>query len=122
MQFASAGHNPPLLYRAAMDQCEYLEVSGVAMGVFKEAQYAEDAVTLEEGDILVLFTDGITEAINEDQEEFEEGRLEKVVMQHASRPAQELADLIIEAVAAFATEQGVFDDETLVVVKRQNST
>ena len=122
MQFASAGHNPPLLYRAATDQCEYLEVSGVAMGVFKEAQYAEDVVTLGEGDVLILFTDGITEAINEDQEEFEEGRLEKVVMQHASRPAQELVDLIIEAVAAFATEQGVFDDETLVVVKRQNST
>jgi sigma-B regulation protein RsbU (phosphoserine phosphatase) len=89
------------------------------VGVFKEAQYDEKAVTLEKGDVLVLYTDGITEAIDADDEEFEEARLEEQVILHASRTAQEISDLIIEAVAAFATDLGVFDDETLVVIKRQ---
>lgn len=118
LQFASAGHNPPLLYRAATGWCEYLEVLGVAVGVFKEAEYAEEAVSLARGDVLVLYTDGITEALNAQEEEFGEERLERLVRQHASRPAQELTDLIIEAVADFAQGQGVFDDETLVVIKR----
>jgi sigma-B regulation protein RsbU (phosphoserine phosphatase) len=118
MQFALAGHNPPLLYRAATGRCEYLEASGVAMGVFEDANYDSAIVSLSDGDVLVLYTDGITEAINGDEEEFEEQRLEELVTQHAFRPAQELANLIVEAVADFTQDQGAFDDETLVIIKR----
>ena len=118
MQFASAGHDPPLLYRAATGCCERLQASGVAMGLFKNAHYAEETVKLAEGDVLVLFTDGITDTINADEEEFGEERLEKLVMQHASRPAQELAHLAVAAATAFAQDQGSYDDETLVVIKR----
>ncbi len=75
---------------------------------------------MADGDVLVLYTDGITEAVDEDEEEFGEERLEELVMQNASRTAQELTDLVIEAVSAFATVEGVFDDETLVVIKRQS--
>jgi sigma-B regulation protein RsbU (phosphoserine phosphatase) len=120
LQFASAGHNPPLLYRAATGRCEQLTASGVAMGLFKEADYAEETVTLADGDVLVLYTDGITEMIDAEEEEFGEERLEELVVQYASRPAGELADLIIEAAAAFAQDEGAFDDETLVVVKKES--
>jgi sigma-B regulation protein RsbU (phosphoserine phosphatase) len=120
MRFASAGHNPPLLYRAATGLCEYLEVEGVAMGLFQDAEYAGETATLAEGDILVLYTDGITEVIDADEEEFGEDRLEEIVAQNATRSAQELIDLIIEAAATFATDEGIFDDETLVVIKRQS--
>jgi sigma-B regulation protein RsbU (phosphoserine phosphatase) len=118
MRFASAGHNPPLLYRAATGCCEYLQVPGVAMGVFKDASYDAETIKLEAGDVLVLYTDGITEMINEDEEEFGEERLEKVVLQNVSRTSQELAELIVVAANAFATAGGVSDDETLVVIKR----
>jgi sigma-B regulation protein RsbU (phosphoserine phosphatase) len=118
LQFASAGHNPPLLYRAATGRGEYLEAPGVAVGVFKEAAYAEETVTLANEDILVLYTDGITEVINAEEEEFGEERLEALVVQQSSCSAQELAELNAEAAAAFAQNQGAFDDETLVVVKR----
>ena len=118
LQFASAGHNPPLLYRAATDHCEYLEASGVAVGVFEEADYAEETVTLADGDILVLYTDGITEAVNAEEQEFGEERLAALVVQQSSYPAQELAERNVEAAATFAQNQGAFDDETLVVVKR----
>ncbi|MCP4539433.1 MAG: SpoIIE family protein phosphatase [Chloroflexi bacterium] len=118
MQFASGGHNPPLLYRAATDRCEYLDASGVAVGVFKEANYAEETVTLADGDILVLYTDGITEVINTEEEEFGEERMEALIVQQSACPAQELAERNVEAAVTFAQDQGSFDDETLVVVKR----
>jgi len=142
LQFASAGHNPPLLYRATTGRCEYLTTSGVAMGLFKSADYAEETVTLADGDILVLYTDGITEVINAEEKEFGEKRLEELVVRQSSRPAEELAQLIIQAAATFAQGQepvlpprvlvavspsaslrtglpkGIFDDETLIVVKR----
>jgi sigma-B regulation protein RsbU (phosphoserine phosphatase) len=119
LEFASAGHNPPLLYRTAVNQCEYLEASGVAVGIFKDANYIGETVTLDRNDVLVLYTDGITEVFDEDEQEFGEERLENLVLQHAERPAQELADLIVQAANDFASQEGAFDDETLVVIKRQ---
>lgn len=118
MQFASAGHNPPLLYRAEESRIHYLMASGVAMGVFREARFVEERITIGHGDVLVLYTDGITEIINDQDEEFGEERLESVVLAYRHEPAQMLVDRIMEAVMAFAGGQGVFDDETLVVVKR----
>lgn len=118
MQFASAGHNPPLLYRHERGVCEEITSSGVAVGLFKTAAYHEATVTLQENDILVLFTDGITEIINADEEEFGEERLKEVVCDHAHLPAQALAAVIIEEASVFAAEAGAFDDETLIVMKR----
>jgi len=119
MQFALAGHNPPLLYRAATGRCETLEALGVAMGLFEGAEYVEKTATLHEEDVLVLYTDGITEVINAAEEEFGEERLEKLVVQHASRSAKELSELIVKTTVAFAQDQGAFDDETLIVIKRR---
>jgi sigma-B regulation protein RsbU (phosphoserine phosphatase) len=119
MQFALAGHSPPLLYRAATGRCETLETLGVAMGLFESAEYVEKTATLHEEDVLVLYTDGITEVINAAAEEFGEERLEKLVVQHASRSAKELSELIVKTTAAFAQDQGAFDDETLIVIKRR---
>lgn len=123
-QYASAGHNPPVLYRAATGRCEYLVAEGVAMGLFESAEYTQRTITLAAGDILTLYTDGITEAINAQEQEFGEERLKEIVTQQADRSAQELAEQIINAAAAFASGQttsavtGSFDDETLVVIKR----
>src|SRR5690606_27644608 len=64
LNFASGGHNPPLIYRAARGQCEEVTSSGVAVGLFRGAGFAGAAAQLDPGDILVLYTDGITEVIN----------------------------------------------------------
>jgi sigma-B regulation protein RsbU (phosphoserine phosphatase) len=103
MQFASAGHNPPLLYDRTTGEVEYLAAPGVAMGVFKDARFIEERVNISKGDILVLYTDGITEVINAEEDEFGEERLEEIVARNDSRPAQELLDLIMTAVTEFAT-------------------
>jgi sigma-B regulation protein RsbU (phosphoserine phosphatase) len=116
--FSSGGHNPALLYRAETRNCEYATSSGVAVGIFREAEFVPGTMHLEIGDILVLYTDGITEAINDDEDEFGEERLESLVVQHTALPAQELAELILDEINAFAGEQDLFDDATLVVLKR----
>jgi serine phosphatase RsbU (regulator of sigma subunit)/anti-sigma regulatory factor (Ser/Thr protein kinase) len=116
LEFASAGHNPPLLYRASTGRCEYLEAPGVALGLFEEGSFTSETVTLEAGDVLVLYTDGITEMIDETEDEFGEERLEDLVMRNVSLSAQELADLIIDAARDFSSEEAI-DDETVVVIK-----
>jgi sigma-B regulation protein RsbU (phosphoserine phosphatase) len=121
-QIASGGHNPALLYRAAAQECEYISASGVAIGIFKTAEFEVETVHMEVGDILILYTDGITEAINNDEEDFGEERLENLVIENAEQPAQHLADLILEAVTGFTQDQNLMDDATLLVLKRTHPT
>jgi len=118
IQFASGGHNPALFYRAATQSCEYVSASGVAIGLFKTAQFALETASLAVGDILVLYTDGITEAINLDEDEFGEERLEALLIEHAALPAAQLTDLILDAVNEFTEGQSLMDDATLLVLKR----
>jgi serine phosphatase RsbU (regulator of sigma subunit)/anti-sigma regulatory factor (Ser/Thr protein kinase) len=116
--YASAGHNPPLLYRKGARECEYLAAPGVAMGLFENAAYAERRTTLYPGDLLALYTDGITEAIDANEREFGPERLEALVLQQADCPASDLAERILHAAADFGQAVGITDDETLLVVKR----
>lgn len=117
-QYASAGHNPPLLYRRETGECHYLEASGVAMGLFTSAEYDTSTIELNPGDVLVMYTDGITEVINEEEEEFGEERLDALVAAHTHLSAQELSNLIVSSITRFSSGQGVMDDETLIVIKR----
>jgi sigma-B regulation protein RsbU (phosphoserine phosphatase) len=124
VQFASAGHNPALLYRAkyAVDtedyHCEYLDAEGVALGVFQEVNFEEQYRQMEAGDILVLYTDGITEILDANGEEFGEERLERLVVKNASCTAREIKDMLVKAVSAYSQDGTPYDDETLVIVKR----
>lgn len=118
VEFASAGHNPPIIYRHATGQFEYLEVPGVAMGVFKAAQYQRQTAELHPGDILCLYTDGITEAMDEAEEEFGEDRMADVIQAYSAYTAHEIIDAIMMAAHQFAAENKAFDDETLIIVKR----
>lgn len=119
VEFACAGHNPALIYRAAAGQVEALSTPGVALGVFQGADYAQSTAHLDAGDILVLYTDGITEAIDGDENEFGEARLRALIAAHAALPARALAERVVEAVADFSAGTDVFDDATLVVLKRR---
>lgn len=118
MLYSSGGHNPALLYHAETRQCEYVTAPGVAVGIFREAEFVPQVVRLAVGDVLVLYTDGITEVINDDEDEFGEERLEQLIVENAQLPAQELADLILDRVNVFAENQSLFDDATVVVLKR----
>jgi sigma-B regulation protein RsbU (phosphoserine phosphatase) len=91
------------------------------MGLFENATFAKRGARLTEGDILALYTDGVTEAANAQEQEFGLERLEKLIIEQADRPAQALAEQIVDAVADFAADAiGIFDDETLIVIKREH--
>jgi phosphoserine phosphatase RsbU/P len=119
MHYASAGHNPPLLYRSATDTFIELKAKGILVGLFEDVDFEQETFTMQAGDTLVMYTDGVTEAMSIVDEEFGMQRLQAVIRANASLPSAKLSNAIIEAVSAFAGERGRFDDETLVIVKRE---
>lgn len=118
--YVRAGHNPILLKRAN-GTIEWLQPKGVALGMAKGEQFnkvvEEQEVHLEKGDFVVLYTDGITEAQNENEEFYDESRLKKLIKRAKTDSAEELRNLIIEDVRNFAGNALQFDDMTLVVIK-----
>jgi sigma-B regulation protein RsbU (phosphoserine phosphatase) len=114
LRYVSAGHNPPfVLHRDGSHQrlCE----GGIVLGVFANQAFKSGAVQLQSGDRMVLYTDGVTEACNSDDEEFGEERLLQVLQQNLARTAVDIQKNILQAVAEFS--RGTWqDDATLLVV------
>ncbi|HEU5101688.1 MAG TPA: SpoIIE family protein phosphatase, partial [Roseiflexaceae bacterium] len=116
LRYGCAGHNPPLLFRADGEVRE-LTTPGIALGVLEDVLLGEDEITLGLGDILICYTDGLTEAINAAEEAFGVERLTNVVLANRDQSAEELVTSINSALLRF-TERPPFDDLTLVVIKR----
>jgi sigma-B regulation protein RsbU (phosphoserine phosphatase) len=116
--FANCGHNPPLLVRAG-GACETLAGGGPALGMWPGARFKPDTVTLERGDILVLYTDGVIEVMNAAGEMFGTERLESVLRRCAGTTARELIQAVVDDTQAFASRRAYDDDFTLVIVKRE---
>jgi sigma-B regulation protein RsbU (phosphoserine phosphatase) len=115
LRLANAGMPLPILVRRG--QCRPIRAEGVPLGLLEHTEYQEVAVTLESGDLLAMFSDGIIEAANPQQEEFGTRRLENVLRQNASRPPQEIVDRTFEEVRKFEGGRPVRDDQTLVLLK-----
>jgi len=115
--YVNAGHIPPVVYRADSGEVERLETGGTVLGMFEVAPFEQGKSQLGVGDILIVFTDGISESWGADGEEFGEDRLGEVVKKNAKLSASDLMDIILKEVDAFATGRPT-DDRTLIVVKR----
>jgi serine phosphatase RsbU (regulator of sigma subunit) len=118
LTYASAGHSPPLWWRRAESRMTTLTAKGVVVGVADQIVLEERQIVMEPGDIVVLYTDGVTEPINGRVEEFGEERLMHTIIEASDRPCSELVHLIHDTVSAFVGDQPQFDDYTLVAVKR----
>jgi sigma-B regulation protein RsbU (phosphoserine phosphatase) len=114
LTYANAGHYPPILVRANGD-VERLEAGGAVLGVFPDRTYEQCQAVIGTGDRLVLYTDGITEAQNDSDEQFGEERLEALVTRNRACSAPALQSRLSEAVAAF-TGGHFQDDATLIVI------
>jgi len=115
--YINAGHNPPLLLRAD-GTTRLLDKSGLPIGVFEDSRYSEAVVDFLPGDILVLYTDGVTEAINIREESFGVERLEKIVRASGDFSAQEICQTVAAAVREFSAEVGgPEDDLTISIIK-----
>ncbi len=116
LSFSNAGHNPPLLLRAD-GRVQYLLEGGVALGVLPDARYEERPLALQPGDVLLLYTDGVSEAESPTGEQYGTRRLEQCLKRVADGSAHEILKGVVDEVTAYAGEHGMNDDLTLVVVK-----
>jgi sigma-B regulation protein RsbU (phosphoserine phosphatase) len=117
LQYACGGHNPPLLLRTSTGESILLEESGPIMGILPDAQFSDTLINLQAGDILTLYTDGVTEQENEREEQFSLNRLSKLVLSKETAPATTIVADISEAVSTFAGTKDQEDDLTVVVAK-----
>src|SRR5262245_1812812 len=119
LTYINAGHNPPLLVRAAGDVTR-LDIGGFPLGITPFGDYREGWVELEPGDVLVIYSDGATESLDEKGEEFGEARLIELVQKFRARTAAGLRDRIDEALTKFVGNAETVDDLTLVILKRKS--
>jgi sigma-B regulation protein RsbU (phosphoserine phosphatase) len=116
--YADGGHNYPLLYRAATGRVEQLHAQGIVIGIVPEPRFEQRTTTLEPGDVLCFYTDGVTEAMNSRRQLFDEERLTEVLRRSHHLPPEQIIGRIIEAVTNFCASAPQTDDITLVVLKR----
>ena len=118
LSFLNAGHNPPLIVHSA-GTVEQLASGGLPLGIKRDAEYREGRTQLQTGDVLVIYSDGVTEAVSPTGEEFGPTRLYEVVARNIEASAAGIRDRIESSLTKFAQGTSAADDITLVIVKRQ---
>jgi len=116
-RFTNGGHNPPLLHRHGTGEIESITVPGMALGVLDPLEFEEKVVELRPGDRLVLYTDGITEAITTGDQAYGMERLKAILAATAARGAQATTEAILTSIESFVAGQPQFDDMTLTVLQ-----
>jgi sigma-B regulation protein RsbU (phosphoserine phosphatase) len=123
-RYVNAGHDPPFLLRRAFGSApegpsgvQRLATAGLPLGAFAGSEYREAAIALEAGDLIAIYTDGITEATNPAEEEFGVARLEELLRTNAHLPAAELCRRVLETVDGFRSGSPQHDDMTLLIVR-----
>jgi sigma-B regulation protein RsbU (phosphoserine phosphatase) len=117
LKFINAGHNPPIVLDKK-GNINRLESCGLCLGMFPDVEYKAQTVVLHPGDIILLFTDGITESRNKENKEFEEEKLVKFLKKKSKLPAPELIKEIQKEVETFTADTDQMDDQTVVVIKK----
>jgi phosphoserine phosphatase RsbU/P len=127
LRYVNAGHNPPYLLRPAAwhaagtsdapAEIRELTIGGTVLGLFPQMTYEEASVQLRSGDVLVAFTDGVTEALNASEEEFGEERLKNLLRGVIHLPAGEISSRISEGLRGWIKDTDQYDDLTFVVMK-----
>ncbi len=116
-QYVNAGHNPPYLVHAS-GEIEQLSVGGLLLGMFPEATYESATLKLQAGDVLVLYSDGVTEARNDDDDEYGEERLTAFLAKNRGLDPEKLVESLIRTVNEFSKDGKPGDDVTVSVIRR----
>jgi len=114
--YTNAGHNAPVLVSPSSG-VRRLETGGMVLGLFEHAEFAQETVMLSPGDFIVAFSDGVTEALNEQGEEYMDDRLLACIECHKTKPPQQILDAILADIREFAGEATPNDDVTVVMVR-----
>lgn len=118
VDFANAGHSLALHVQAADGAIRMLRPAGMPLGVTEDLVLERDAVTLAPGDLLVLYTDGVIDALNEAEEDFGQDRLEALLFGRRHESAQQVVDALRSAVLAHTGQAPLYDDVTLVALRQ----
>ncbi len=119
LRYVNAGHLPPLLFPAAQPGVTHrLTSGGPVLGLLGMARYEQGERDFADGDLLVMYSDGILEAANADDEQFGEARVEAVVRANFHLPADEIRARILAAVGTFTGNAAAADDQTLLVIRK----
>ena len=116
--FVNAGHNSPLFYNSSRDRIESLDATGSVLGISPNQKYLSDSINLDKDDFLVMFTDGIVEATDENFNFLGEDKLKELIHEYRNQSAKEICENLLEYVQKFAAKATYSDDKTLVVIKR----
>jgi serine phosphatase RsbU (regulator of sigma subunit) len=114
--FTNAGHNPPYLFRTN-GTVEELSGGGIVLGYLANQIYTQTRIPFSKGDLLLTYTDGFTEAMNIDGEEFGEERLKSIVKENSDLPCHQLRKKILKEVDEFTKSDNISDDRTMVIIK-----
>jgi sigma-B regulation protein RsbU (phosphoserine phosphatase) len=117
LSFANGGHNPPLLLRCGQEACRSLDTDGMILGVLRGVDYEEKSMLLQEGDVMLLYTDGVTESFSPAGELFGRERLCRAVYEYRGSPPVGIIDGVLAEVRSFAGGGAFQDDISLVVMK-----
>ena len=115
LKILNAGHIPPLIIRKG--KIESLEKKFPALGLIQNCKFQEQAVTLNPGEALFIYSDGLPEARNENGDFFGEGRLKNILLRNSNLTSQELGELVLSFVNQFKGPAKVYDDMTMAIVK-----
>ncbi len=118
-EYTSAGHNYPILLRSNGD-FEWLNAGGPAFGLLDDAKYETEKVTLQKNDFLLLYTDGITETMTEQHEEYGEERLLGTALECRCCGAKDMVDTVLDDLSEFYAGNHLLDDRTILALKRNN--
>jgi sigma-B regulation protein RsbU (phosphoserine phosphatase) len=116
LTYVNAGHNAPVVFRRD-GKLEELLPTGIVLGAVENREYYSRTLRIGQGDVTVMYTDGVTESINTQEELFGEDRLYAIIKDNARLTAQEILDQILSGVQEFTRDMPQFDDITLLVIK-----
>jgi sigma-B regulation protein RsbU (phosphoserine phosphatase) len=116
--YANAGHNPPIFYKARKDEAEFLQTTGTVLGPAPNAKYHVETINFQKDDILLLFSDGVTESANNKFEPFGETKLISKIRELKNNSAKEIVLGILDEVLSHSKYGEYSDDITLVAVKK----
>jgi serine phosphatase RsbU (regulator of sigma subunit) len=118
VEYVNAGHLPPIVWRRASREIERWASGGMALGMFDQARYEPSGAVLDSGDLLVLYSDGVTEAENAQGRPFDESGLEGVVRGYATDPLETIAGSTFRLVEQHSKDSRIIDDLTILILRR----
>lgn len=117
LYYTNAGHFPLIIYDRKKDDFKFLKSHARPVGIFADVDYPTLSYEYNENQVMVLYTDGITEATNHEEEEFGEERLNELIRKHSELSSSEITDAILNELSVFTAGLDQFDDITLIVIK-----